>query len=52
MAVTTGIKGIKPKPTGYRHVLRTMRKEWTAYLFLFPSLLQFAVLMVFPRRLF
>jgi len=45
MAVTTGIK---PKPTGYRHILRTMRKEWTAYLFLFPSLLQFAVLMAFP----
>ena len=25
-----------------------MRKEWTAYLFLFPSLLQFAVLLAFP----
>ncbi|MFL5801974.1 MAG: carbohydrate ABC transporter permease [Roseiflexaceae bacterium] len=29
-------------------MLRNIRKEWTAYLFLFPSLLQFAVLMVFP----
>jgi multiple sugar transport system permease protein len=48
MAVTTGIKGIKPKPTGFRHILRSMRKEWTAYLFLFPSLLQFVVLMAFP----
>lgn len=45
MAVT---RGIKSQPTGYRQTLRTIRKEWTAYLFLLPSLLQFSVLLVFP----
>lgn len=39
---------IKSRPSSYRSTLRLMRKEWTAYLFLLPSLLQFAVLMVFP----
>lgn len=34
--------------TGKRRTLASMRKEWTAYLFLAPSLLQFAVLTVFP----
>ncbi len=45
MAVTSSINS---RPTGNRQLLRMMRKEWTAYLFLLPSLLQFAVLMVFP----
>jgi multiple sugar transport system permease protein len=45
MAITTGVK---PVPSGYRQLLRTMRKEWTAYLFLAPSVLQFVVLLVFP----
>ena len=45
MAVTSSINS---RPTGNRQILRMMRKEWTAYLFLLPSLLQFAVLMVFP----
>src|SRR5919112_2523231 len=41
-------RSIKPRSAGLGGTLRLMRKEWTAYLFLFPSLLQFAVLMVFP----
>src|SRR4028119_1955920 len=45
MAVTTSTKG---RSTGNRKLLRTLRKEWTAYLFLAPSLLQFAVLTIFP----
>ncbi len=45
MAVT---RGIKSHQTGYRQTLRAMRKEWTAYLFLLPSLLQFSVLLIFP----
>lgn len=39
---------IKSRPTGARGVLRRMRKEWSAYLFLAPSLLQFVVLLAFP----
>jgi multiple sugar transport system permease protein len=34
-------------PTGYRKVLREMRKEWTAYLFLAPGLILFAIFTVF-----
>src|SRR3712207_8589899 len=45
MAVTSSINS---RPTGNRQILRMMRKEWTAYLFLLPSLLQFAVLTAFP----
>jgi len=45
MAVSSSIKA---RPTGVRDVLRRMRKEWTAYLFLAPSLLQFTVLLAFP----
>ena len=45
MAVTSSIKA---RPVKGRQILRSMRKEWTAYLFLFPSLLQFTVLLVFP----
>ncbi len=45
MAVSSSIKSPR---VGFGQTLRSMRKEWTAYLFLFPSLLQFAVLMVFP----
>jgi multiple sugar transport system permease protein len=39
---------IKRPTSGTRGVLRRMRKEWSAYLFLAPSLLQFAVLLAFP----
>jgi multiple sugar transport system permease protein len=42
------VRGIKARPTGLRYMLRKMRKEWTAYLFLAPSLLQFSVLIAFP----
>src|SRR5215216_1899674 len=45
MAVSTSIR---PRPTGIWAVLRNMRKEWSAYLFLVPSLLQLAVLLAFP----
>jgi multiple sugar transport system permease protein len=38
----------RPGPTGFRRVLQHMRKEWTAYLFLAPSLLQLSVLFFFP----
>lgn len=33
--------------TGFRRVLRDMRKEWTAYLFLAPGLILFAIFTVF-----
>jgi multiple sugar transport system permease protein len=46
MAVMGSVKS--RSTTGFRGTLRLMRKEWTAYLFLLPSLLQFGVLMVFP----
>src|ERR671917_2630761 len=45
MAATSSIKRQRVRTPG---VLRAMRKEWTAYLFLFPSLLQFGVLTIFP----
>jgi multiple sugar transport system permease protein len=48
MAVSTSIKSQPAGSRQIRNVLRVMRKEWTAYLFLFPSLLQFSVLLVFP----
>ena len=35
------------KVTGFRRVLRDMRKEWTAYLFLAPGLILFAIFTVF-----
>lgn len=35
------------KQTGFRRVLREMRKEWTAYLFLTPGLILFAIFTVF-----
>ena len=44
-SITTGASG---RATGRRQTFRLMRKEWTAYLFLMPSLLQFAVLTAFP----
>lgn len=44
MAVSANIR---PKSNGVRRVLRSMRKEWTAYLFLFPAMLQFFVLTLF-----
>src|SRR5918993_2063457 len=45
MAVSSSMK---LRSAGFRKTVRSMRKEWTAYLFLFPSLLQFAVLTIFP----
>src|SRR4051794_1724400 len=42
------VGSIKSRPTGAGQVLRKMRKEWSAYLFLAPSLLQFTVLLAFP----
>ena len=42
MAVTTS-----QRSKGMRRVLREMRREWTAYLFLSPGLLLFAVFVVF-----
>ncbi len=41
------ITRVKSKPVTYRNTLRHMRKEWTAYLFLLPSLLQFFVFTAF-----
>lgn len=46
MAATS--RRIQAQPTSVRRVLREMRKQWSAYLFLAPSLIQFAVLMAFP----
>lgn len=44
MAVSSNVTA---RPTGFGQVLRKMRKEWTAYLFLLPSLLQFFILTLF-----
>lgn len=38
---------VRARPTGARKVLRDMRKQWTAYLFLAPVLLLFSVFTVF-----
>ena len=38
---------VRPRPTGWRRVLRDMRKQWTAYLFLAPIFLLFSVFTVF-----
>ncbi len=38
---------VRPRPTGARRVLRDMRRQWTAYLFLAPVLLLFSVFTVF-----
>jgi multiple sugar transport system permease protein len=38
---------VKSGRTGFKEVLRSMRKEWTAYLFLFPAMLQFFVMTLF-----
>ncbi len=38
---------LRPRPTGARRVLREMRRQWTAYLFLAPVLLLFSVFTVF-----
>lgn len=38
---------VRTRPTGARKVLRDMRKQWTAYLFLAPVLLLFSVFTVF-----
>ncbi|MDQ4098914.1 MAG: sugar ABC transporter permease, partial [Chloroflexota bacterium] len=40
-------QGVRPRPTGVRRVLRDMRRQWTAYLFLSPVLILFAVFTVF-----
>lgn len=37
----------KMKQTGFRYTLVRLRKEWTAYLFIMPALLQFLVFTVF-----
>jgi multiple sugar transport system permease protein len=51
MAVTSATlrpyAGSRAQPTGIRRTLREMRKQWTAYLFLSPVLLSFAVFTVF-----
>ncbi len=46
---TAGVEfgSVKPRPTGARRVLRDMRKQWSAYLFLAPVLLLFSVFTVF-----
>ncbi len=46
MAVRSSSLGAQPRSA--RRVLRNMRKEWSAYVFLAPALLQFVVLLVFP----
>jgi multiple sugar transport system permease protein len=50
MAVQTGALAkttARPRSTGARRVLREMRKQWTAYLFLSPVLILFVVFTVF-----
>ena len=37
---------VRPKPTGFRRVLREMRKQWSAYLFIAPVFLLFSVFTV------
>lgn len=44
MAVASGARG---RATGVRRTLKIARKEWTAYLFLLPALLQFLIFTVF-----
>ncbi len=46
-AATRPLVIAKPRPTGLRRVLREMRKQWSAYLFLAPVLLSFAVFTFF-----
>ena len=47
-SVATRPMGVaRPRPTGVRRVLRDMRKQWSAYLFLAPVLLTFAVFTFF-----
>jgi multiple sugar transport system permease protein len=38
---------VRPRPTGFRRVLRDMRKQWTAYLFIAPVFLLFSIFTVF-----
>jgi multiple sugar transport system permease protein len=45
MAVASGVG---PHPAGFGQVLRKIRKEWTAYLFLAPSLIQLSMFFAFP----
>jgi multiple sugar transport system permease protein len=50
MAVQTGAlvkPTARPRSTGARRVLREMRKQWTAYLFLSPVLILFLVFTIF-----
>jgi len=51
MAVTSISRTVRPrttsKPTGMRLMLKQMRKQWSAYLFLAPTLILFAVFTVF-----
>ena len=46
-AATRALPSVKPRPTGVRRTLREMRKQWSAYLFLAPVLLSFAVFTFF-----
>jgi multiple sugar transport system permease protein len=39
--------GVKQRHTGFRYTLVQLRKEWTAYLFILPALLQFFIFTVF-----
>jgi multiple sugar transport system permease protein len=42
-----GVGPVRSRPTGARKMLRDMRKQWSAYLFLAPVLLLFSVFTVF-----
>lgn len=46
-AATRAFPTGKPRPTGARRVLREMRKQWSAYLFLAPVLLSFSIFTFF-----
>ena len=37
---------MRPRPTGWRRVLREMRRQWSAYLFIAPVFLIFSVFTV------
>ncbi len=41
------LQPVRRRPTGARRVLREMRKQWSAYLFLAPVLILFAVFTIF-----
>jgi multiple sugar transport system permease protein len=47
MTATTEARLTRPRMTRLRDTLREMRKEWTAYLFISPSLLLFSIFTLF-----